>query len=95
VGRTRARKADDDEISPGGSFTPGSDVVLGRDLRERFRQQIEVDLPSGWFPADAERGLGLPEIVSPVEVVLRVPAEGERRFAIRSTNSRLTPCLDP
>ena len=76
-------EADDDEVSLGGAFTPGSVVVLGRDLRERFRRQIEVDVPSGWFPAgDAERGLGAPEIVSPEEVVLRVPVGGERRFTL-------------
>jgi hypothetical protein len=76
-------EADDDEVSLGGAFTPGSVVVLGRDLRERFRRRIEVDVPPNWFPAgDAERGLGAPKIVSPEGVVLRVPTEGKRRFTL-------------
>lgn len=40
---------------------------------------VDVDLPRGWFPADdADRGLAAPRIESSGEVVLRVPAEGER-----------------
>jgi hypothetical protein len=76
-------EAEDDDVSPGGTFSPGSFVVLDHDLRERFRLQIDVELPSGWFPrGHAERGLGAPAVVSPDEAVVRVPALGDRIFAL-------------
>jgi hypothetical protein len=78
-------EAEDDDVSPGGTFTPGSLAVLDRDLRERFRLQINVELAAGWFPAeDAERGLGAPVVVSAEEAVVRVPAHGDRVFALRN-----------
>jgi hypothetical protein len=78
-----AGEAEDDDRSPGGTFSPGSLVVLDRELRERSRRRIEVELARGWFPAeDADRGLGTPMIASPGEVVLRVPGEGDRRVAL-------------
>lgn len=77
-------EAEDDDVSPGGTFTPGAVVVLDRDLRERFRTRIEVELPPAWFPGDdADRGLGAPLIVSVDEVVVRLPAEGDRRITLR------------
>jgi hypothetical protein len=77
-----AGEADDDDVSPGGTFTPGSLVVLDRDLRERLRERIQVELPRGWFPSrDADRGLPRPSIGSS-EVVVRVPAAGDRRFTL-------------
>jgi hypothetical protein len=76
-------EADDDDVSPGGTFAIGSLVVLDRKLRERFRRRIDVELPPGWFPAnDADRGLGAPLVVSEDDVVLRIPAEGDRRFTL-------------
>jgi hypothetical protein len=58
-------------------------VVLDRELRERCRVQIDVELPSGWFPAgEAERGLGAPVVVSPDDAVVRVPTR-DRVFALR------------
>jgi hypothetical protein len=76
-------EADDGDVSPGGTFSPGSVVALDRGLRERFRELIAVDVPVGWFPAgDADRGLGAPVIGEAGDVVVRVPAEGERRIAI-------------
>jgi hypothetical protein len=70
--------ADDEDVSPGGSFMPGSLVVLDRDLHELSRVRITVDLPRGWFPADdADRGLAPPRIESSGRVGVRVPAEGE------------------
>ena len=75
--------ADDEDVSPGGSFTPGSLVVLDRDLHESSRVRIDVDLPRGWFPADdADRGLAAPRIESSGKVGVRVPAEGERYLEI-------------
>jgi len=80
----RSGEADDDDISPGGRFTPGSLVGLDRDLRERFRLQIDVELASGWFPGcDAERGLGAPVALSSEEAVVRVPTLGDRVFVLR------------
>jgi hypothetical protein len=77
-------EADDDDVSPGGVFTPGSLVVLDRGLRERSRVQIDVELAAGWFPgADAERGLGPPVVESSDEAVVRVPTRGDRGFALR------------
>jgi hypothetical protein len=56
--------------------------VLDRDLRECLRERIEVELPRGWFPgSDADRGLPRPSI-EPSEVVVRVPAAGDRRFIL-------------
>lgn len=76
-------QADDDDISPGGTFTAGSLVVLDRDLHERSRIRIDVQLPPGWFPTDeADRGLGVPSIGSRNEVVVRVPAEGDRSLTL-------------
>jgi hypothetical protein len=75
--------ADDGDVSPGGTFTPGSLVVLDRDLHERSRIRIEVQLPSGWFPeGDADRGLGVPSIGSGNVVLVRVPAEGDRSLTL-------------
>jgi hypothetical protein len=75
--------ADDEDVSPGGTFTPGSLVVLDRDLHERSRIRIDVQLPAGWFPQDdGDRGLGLPSIGSGSEVVIRVPAEGDRALPL-------------
>jgi hypothetical protein len=75
--------ADDEDVSPGGTFTPGSLVVLDRDLHELSRARIDVDLPRGWFPADDDdRGLAAPIIESSGKVVVRVPAEGERYLDI-------------
>jgi hypothetical protein len=63
--------------------------VLDRELRERSRRRIEVELPRDWFPAeDADRGLGLPTIASRGEVAVRVPGEGERRIALVSRDDR-------
>jgi hypothetical protein len=76
-------EADDDDVSPGGTFTPGSLVVLDRELRERSRWRIDVELPRGWFPSrDADRGLGAPVAVSSEKVNVRVPAGGDRRFTL-------------
>jgi hypothetical protein len=73
-----------DEVSPGGTFTPGSLVVLDRDLQERSRRRITVELPSGWFPAnDVDRGLGIPAIEPSGDVTVRVPAEGDFRIPLR------------
>lgn len=75
-------EADDDDVSPGGTFTPGSLVVLDRSLEECVREKIEVDLPPGWFPgSDADRGLGAPAFDSARNVVVQVPNEGEHRIA--------------
>jgi hypothetical protein len=75
--------ADDDDVSPGGTFRPGTLVVLDRSLQERLRDDINVDLAPGWFPSsDADRGLGAPAIGPSRDVVVRVPAEGERRIAL-------------
>jgi hypothetical protein len=77
-------EADDDDASPGGTFTPGSLVVLDRNLRERSRRRIEVELPAGWYPSgDADRGLTRMRILSSDEIVVRVPAEGDRRMLLR------------
>jgi hypothetical protein len=74
--------ADDEDVSPGGTFTPGSVVVLDRDLREVSRTRVDVDLPRGWSPADeADRGLSAPRVTSAGEIVVRVPAEGDRRYS--------------
>jgi hypothetical protein len=76
--------ADDDDASPGGTYSPGSVVTLDRDLRERFRDRVEVQLPPGWFPgSDLDRGPGCPAFIAPDEVVVRVPVDGERRLALR------------
>jgi hypothetical protein len=76
-------QADDEDVSPGGTLTPGSLVVLDRDLHEHFRLRIDVRLPSGWFPQhDADRGLGVPSIGSGSEVLVRVPAEGDRAITL-------------
>lgn len=76
--------ADDEDVSPGGTFTPGSVVFLDRELRELSRVRIDVDLPQGWVPAgDEDRGLAAPTITSTVEMVIRVPAEGDRPLDIR------------
>jgi hypothetical protein len=75
-------EGDDDDVSPGGAFSPGSVVVLDRDLRERSRRRVEVALPRGWFPGgDADRGLGVPTEVSPAAAVVRVPVLGEQVVA--------------
>jgi hypothetical protein len=75
--------ADDEDESPGGSFTPGSLVVLDRDLHESSRVRVDVVLSRGWFPADdADRGLAAPRIETSGKVVVRVPAEGERSLEI-------------
>lgn len=76
-------RAEDDDLSPGGTFTPGSLVVLDRDLREQSRIRIDVPLPSGWFPSgDPDRGLGVPSIGPGGEIVVRVPAEGDRSLTL-------------
>lgn len=76
-------EAEDGDRSPGGTFSPGSLVVLDRELLERSRRRIEVDLPTGWFPAeDADRGLGPPVPGSEGEVAVRVPGDGERRIPV-------------
>lgn len=77
-------EADDEDVSPGGRFTPGSLVVLDRDLRERDRRRVEIELPPGWYPSsDADRGLTKSALVSSDELVVRVPAEGDRRILLR------------
>jgi hypothetical protein len=76
--------ADDDDTSPGGTFSPGAFVVLDRDLRERLRSRIDVELPRGWFPrSDDDRGLGTPTVGSRDEAAVRVPTLGDRRFSLR------------
>jgi hypothetical protein len=56
-------------------------VVLDLDLVERSRQLVEVELPAGWYPSDnADRGIGVPFVVSPDQAVVRVPVQGERRI---------------
>jgi hypothetical protein len=75
--------ADDDDVSPGGTFTPGTLVALDRELHELSRVRIDVELPQGWLPAgDADRGLAVPRIASGDEVVVRVPGEGDRSVTI-------------
>jgi hypothetical protein len=82
--RGRGEAAEDDDVSPGGTFSPGSVVVLDRDLRERVRSRIDVELSSGWFPdGDDDRGLGTPTVVSSHEAVVRVPSLGDRPFSLR------------
>jgi hypothetical protein len=77
------RESDDEDVSPGGTFSPGSLVLLDRDLHERDRVRLDVDLPAGWFPTDDDdRGLGSPRFASPTEVAVRVPAEGERLVSL-------------
>jgi hypothetical protein len=72
-------EGDDDDVSPGGAFSPGSVVVLDRDLRERSRRSVEVELPRGWSPGgDADRGLGAPARVTPDAAVVRVPVLGDQ-----------------
>jgi hypothetical protein len=74
-------EADDDDVSPGGTFTPGSVVALDRRLKERVREKIAVDLPRGWFPSsDTDRGLGAPAFDSSRNVVVQVPNEGAHRI---------------
>jgi hypothetical protein len=76
--------ADDEDVSPGGRFTAGSLVVLDRDLRERDRQRIAVELPPGWYPSsDADRGLTRLALLSSDEIIVRVPAAGDRRIMLR------------
>jgi hypothetical protein len=78
-----SEQADDEDVSPGGTFTPGSLVVLDRELRERARVRLDVELVPGWFPADdADRGLGVPRIASRDQVVVRVPVEGDRSVTL-------------
>jgi hypothetical protein len=78
--------ADDDDVSPGGTFSPGSILVLDRNLVERSRQLVRVELPAGWYPStDADRGIGIPQVISPDEAVVRVPVQGERRITLRDT----------
>jgi hypothetical protein len=78
-------EADDEDRSPGGTFSPGSLVVLDIELRERFRSELEVELPAGWFPAgDADRGLQPPQLLSSSEAVVRVPALGDLAFEFRA-----------
>lgn len=73
------QEVDDEDASPGGTFTPGSLVVLDRDLHEEERLRLDVDVPVGWFPADdADGGLGAPRFASATRVAVRVPVEGER-----------------
>jgi hypothetical protein len=75
--------ADDEDVSPGGTFSPGSLVTLDRNLHERFRIRIDVRLPPGWSPADdADSGLGVPSIGSGNEVIGRGPAEGDRSLTL-------------
>jgi hypothetical protein len=75
--------ADDEDVSPGGTFTPGTLVALDRELHELSRVRIDVELPQGWLPAvDADRGLAVPRIGSEDEVIVRVPGEGERSVTI-------------
>ena len=77
------REAEDDDVSPGGTFMTGSLVVLDRDLHEQFRHRLQVELPPGWFPdGDADRGLGELRVTAADEVVVRVPAEGDRRVEL-------------
>jgi hypothetical protein len=79
-------EADDSDPSPGGTFQVGSLVVLDRELHERSRRRIDVELPSGWFPSsDADRGLGQPVAISPTEVTVRVPTRGDQRFEVDSS----------
>lgn len=76
-------EADDDDVSPGGMFTPGSIVVLDRQLRELRRRSVDVDVPRGWFPEDdRDRALGAPALVDLDHVAVRVPLAGEQRFAV-------------
>jgi hypothetical protein len=76
-------EADDDDVSPGGTFSPGSIVMLDRGLEEVARRRIDVDLPGGWFPAgDRDRGLGTPTLRDGKHVVVSVPLEGELPFAL-------------
>jgi hypothetical protein len=77
------RDADDEDVSPGGTFTPGTVVVLDRDLRERSRVRIEVDLPPRWYPAgDEDRGLGNLRLGPTEQVVMHVPSEGDRTVSL-------------
>ena len=77
------REGDDDDVSPGGTFSPGSVVVLERDLRERFRRRFDVELPRGWFPGgDVDRGLAAPARVSPDAAVVGVPVLGDQVVAL-------------
>jgi hypothetical protein len=81
-------EADDDDVSPGGTFTPGSLVMLDRNLDERLRSRIDVELPKGWFPrGQVDRGLGTPVIARSGEVRVPVPANGERRVALPTDDS--------
>jgi hypothetical protein len=58
-------------------------VVLDRDLRERSRVRIEVDLPPRWYPAgDEDRGLGNLRLGPTEQVVMRVPSEGDRTVSL-------------
>ncbi len=78
-------EAEDDDRSPGRTFSPGSLVVLDRELHERSRRRIEVDLPTGWFPAeDADRGLGPPAPGSNARSSSAFPGEGESRIDVVS-----------
>lgn len=76
-------EADDDDVSPGGTFTPGSVVLLDRKLSELRRRRVDVDVPRGWFPDDdRDRGLGASILVDMAHVVVRAPLAGEQRFAL-------------
>jgi hypothetical protein len=74
--------AEDDDPSPGGAFSPGAVVLLDRSLGEQRRHRVEVELPSGWFPAaDDDRGLGPPRVEGG-ELAVRVPAGDELRLPL-------------
>jgi hypothetical protein len=56
-------------------------VPRDRDRQERSRLQIDVELPSKWFPRDeADRGLGPPTVESSCEEIVRVPALGDHNL---------------
>jgi hypothetical protein len=76
---------DNIDPSPGGRSPVGHVIVLDPDLKEAFRERIDVDVPAGWVSdSDETLGMSLVRFDGPEELVVRVPLEGERRIRVAS-----------